>query len=103
MLQSKHGINQEPCMVSEGWLANFFKRSGITKSVRLHGQCGSIDPGAVKKEMELCLKFQNHPARCIYDTGFFYKLLHNLSYSAPEEKRKKARGTKGIRAEKSYL
>jgi hypothetical protein len=73
-LEDRLDVPEEKRMISDGWVAPFCKAYGI-KQYRRHGEAGSVDPEAVKKETERVLHIlaTYSPKDCYNfdETGFF--------------------------------
>ena len=74
---------------SRGWLARFLRRTGIQKSVRLHGKGGGVKPAdhaeRMQKVREIASKYD---VRNIYNedqSGLMYRIGPNRSYLAPND------------------
>lgn len=97
-LRGKYGLNEESFKASRRIVAIVINRTGIGNSVRMKGEAGSVDKDAVKDKMiEICTSLRKyHPNRIFNqdETGFLHQLLPNLTYLAPHEKKKYARGDK---------
>lgn len=82
------------------YVRRFVARTGL-KSVRLHGEAGSVDHGKTRERMgEIREISALYDADCILngdETGIFFRLLPKVSYVLPGEK-KSVRGVKGMKA-----
>eukprot|EP00171_Calliarthron_tuberculosum_P001838 IDg1838t1 len=100
-LRSAYGISEEQFQASRGWLHKFLARSGIGGSIRLHGEAGDVDEQKVRGEMlNVCRKLSKYLPEHVYnedETGFVYQCLPNITYLAPDETKKEARGSKAMR------
>ena len=80
---------------------SFVSRNGMS-SIVLHGEAGSVDDGAIAEGLdeirEACQEYKMENIFNVDETGIFYKLLPNRTYLSAGEKRKTARGTKGMKA-----
>lgn len=85
---------------SESWVTKFVKRHGL-KSIRLHGEAGSVDPELVREGIKkLRRELESYSLDRIYnmdETGLFYRLLPRQLYVFREDK-KTVRVVKGIKA-----
>lgn len=101
MLREKHGISEESFKASKGWLEKFLRRHAI-RSVRLHGEAGQVNVQDVREPMlAFCNTLAKYDPSHIYnqdESALVYQLLPNVSYLAPEESRKEARGVKAMKA-----
>lgn len=86
---------------SEGWVMKFVRRHNL-KSLALHGEAGSVDDEAIADRIrvvrETCAEYDPDRIYNCDETGFFYKVLPKVSYLAPHENRKTARGVKAMKA-----
>ena len=85
---------------SEKWVRNFFLRHGMSSTV-LHGEAGSVDIESIAEGMEVirlaCLEYDRENIFDVDKTGIF-GLLPNRTYLLTAENRKRARGTKVMKA-----
>lgn len=86
---------------SEKWVRNLVNRHNLT-SVVLHGEAGSLDAEAAAEGMaairRACSKYKVENIFNVDETGIYYRLLPKRTYLSTTEKRKTARGTKGMKA-----
>lgn len=94
-LRDERNISEDVFKVSNGWLQKFLRRHNV-RSVRLYGEAGEVNVDGMRDEMiSFCRKLSGYQPQYIYnqdESGYVYQLLPNVSYLAPEESRKEARG-----------
>lgn len=91
----------ETFKASRNWCGSFVKRNGM-RSIRLHGEAGSVDPVAIEARMaELRTELRPYRPANIFncdETGLFFKLLPKRTYLERGESKKLTRGTKDMKA-----
>ncbi len=92
---------------SSGWWEKVRKRNGIGKSVKLHGEAGEVDCEQIKKKiLEIQTLLEKYDPEQIYnwdETGLYFRSIPNATYTAPNEVRKRTRGTKAQKFSKCGL
>jgi hypothetical protein len=94
-------LRLESFTASEHWVKRFVTRNQLA-SVRLHGEAGSVDPGAIASQLAtlatICADYEQDNIYNVDETGLYYKLLPRRSYISTKESKKTVRGTKGMTA-----
>jgi uncharacterized protein YerC len=87
---------------SDGWFRNWRRRYEIGASIRLYGEAGDVDVGAIEPAMrDLRVQLANYHLKNIFnmdETGLFYRAMPARTYLAYNESRKTVRGTKSLKA-----
>lgn len=101
MLRDENGIPEHVFKASKGWLQNFLRRHGV-QSTKLHGEAGAVDVTSVQEAMiTFCHVLAKYEPQHIYnedESGLVYQMLPNVTYLAPEEVKREARGVKAMKA-----
>ena len=100
--QVAKSLGEHSFKASNGWWQKLMKRNSIGKSVRLHGEAGDVNPEDIKERIQEIKKMlEEHDPELIYnwdETGLYFRLIPNATYTAPNEKRRHTRGTKAQKA-----
>ena len=88
-------LGEKDFQASSGW---WEKRNCIGKSVRLHSETGEVDHDKIKEKiLEIQKVLEEHDPEYIYncdETGLYFRLIPNTTYTARNKARKCTRGTK---------
>ncbi len=70
--------------------------------VRLHGEAGGVNPEEIKDKIQEIKKIlEEYDPELVYnwdETGLYFRLIPSATYTAPNEQRRRVRGTKAKKA-----
>ena len=100
--QVAKSLGEHEFKASNGWWQKLLKRNSIGKSVRLHGEAGDVNPEDIKERIQEIKKMlEEYDPELIYnwdETGLYFRLIPSATYTAPNEQRRRTRGTKAQKA-----